>query len=140
DLAGKIQFHRFLLPSSCRFDKSIRYKQIWRGVHPLKALTRRPYLDHVLREDHLLLADQSRVARDFEIAGEQPDAVLRIGDDFGNGAVGQHDACAGSQHTDVDWVAHGSRCLPNPPLPPGAEKVGVRWGIPEQLRAPTSPS
>src|SRR5205085_6431585 len=28
----------------------------------------------------------------------------------------------------------------SPSPPPGAERAGVRWGIPEQLPAPTSPS
>src|SRR5205807_1915167 len=35
------------------------------------------------------------------------------------------------------WI-DGERRTPSPPL--GAESVGVRWGIPERLPPPTSPS
>ena len=34
--------------------------------------------------------------------------------------------------------AGGRLFAPSPP--PGAERVGVRWGIPERLPTPTSPS
>src|SRR5438552_2355 len=43
-------------------------------------LPRGPYRDDVRREDHLLLADERRVARRGEIAREEPHAVRRVGD------------------------------------------------------------
>src|SRR4051794_7609527 len=52
------------------------------------ASARRPHRDHVLREDHLLLADQRPVARRLQVSGEQPDAICGVRDDLGDGAVG----------------------------------------------------
>src|SRR6266478_5125474 len=78
-------------------------------------LARWPHFDDVGGEDHVLLADERRVARRGKIAREQPYAVRRVGHDLGFGAVREGDARARRQRTDVDRVAH-SRSHGLPPV------------------------
>src|SRR4051794_13549111 len=89
------------------------------------------YLHDILSEDHLLLANQGRVAWRLDIAGEQPHAIRWVRHHLGDRAVHQRDPGARRQLADIDRIAHDPRLRPTPSPPPGAERAGVRWGIPE---------
>src|SRR5438067_304945 len=101
----------------------------------------RAHFDYVLSEDHLFLADEGGIARRFEIAREHPHAIGRVRDDLRDRAIRQRDPGAGHQRADVDRIAHAPTLSPTPSPPLGAERAGVRWGIPERSPVtPTSPS
>src|SRR5271166_7150574 len=65
-------------------------------------------LDDVLSEDHLFAADARGVAGRGEIAREDPHAVGRVRDDFGEGAVDKGDFGARGDLPDVDGLAHSA--------------------------------